>query len=386
MPIREIIPSPYLDGLPRLSDLARHAQRAAPPPPAATAAPAEPIHPALQRGIEALGDGRPRDTVRDAPDQPPAFSYRTPPEVLDRLPEPARALLRRLDRECTEARDVTISLGRHIDAASDRIGSISIDLQALLRAAKRADLQTVEDARRIAKSPGATGPERAWAERIIAEADRLAEARAEHADLVRRRREHAERSAPLTALRQRLTEAAARLRPPVRELALPSVDAKKAEKVLGDSRREIGDLRAEIERLETAPLHPADAPDAVAAAVAHLAERTSPHRFLKVVNGAVTLHEPHPVHHAEDEAPIAPLALLASAAPDIVTRWLLGAVPTDAKAPRAGDRPRLLAEARARLREAELAERGAIAAMGDDLALFRPDADPLIVLAVEAGR
>ena len=88
----------------------------------------------------------------------------------------------------------------------------------------------------------------------------------------------------------------------------------------------------------------------------------------------------------EDEAPIAPLALLCAVAPDAITTWPASALPTDGDAPRTADRPRLIAEARARPREAEIRERACLAALGDDPVSFRSDADPLITLAVEGGR
>jgi hypothetical protein len=380
---REIIHSDFMNG-PRLADLVR-AQRAAPPAPAA-AAPAEPLHPVWQKALANAEPPGARDVVRDSVGSEEPFIYRTSDDILRRLPERARELLRRFDAAATEARDRTIALGGHVNAASDRAGRISLDVQAVLRAAKRADLQTVEDARRVAKSPGATGPEKAWAERIIAEADRLAEAQAEHADLVRRRREHAERTAPLTALRARLTEAAARLRPPVRALDLPNVPAAKAERMLADSRREIGDLRAEIERIEAALPSAHEALILAAEAVQRYGAEAGLGAAVKWTSAGISIAEPVPGLDLEDRRPLRPLALFCAIAPDITARAIAKALGSDPDAPLMADRPRLLAEARQRLREAELRERAAIAAMGDDLTLFRPDADAAITLMVEGAR
>jgi len=369
---------------PRLADAW---SRAGTPPRPTAAADAHPVWARVAERAEPPGA---RDTVRDAPDQPTAFSYRTPEEVLRRLPEPAAALLRRLDEAATEARDRTVAITSHINAALDRLAVRRTDLAATLRAARQHRLETVEDARRVLATPPTSrdwGPaERSHAEAIVRAADRAAEVEAEITRLREKLREHNARAAPILALRTRLAEAAARLRPPVRELTLPEVPSAKAEAVLRQARREIEAARAEIERVETAAPHPDDAPQAAAEAVARLAERTGPHRFVKANAGAITLREPHPAHHAEDDPPVSPLALMASIVPEAVTAWVLSATPTDPAAPRVADRPRLLAELRQRLREAEIVERAALRAMGDPLDAFRPDADPAIALCVETAR
>jgi hypothetical protein len=370
---------------PRLADAWSRA--GAPPRPAAADAP---LDPTWQRAFERAEPPGARDVVRDAAEREPAFSYRTASEVLNRLPEPAAALLRRLDDAATEARDRTISLSRHLDDARDRAGRVSLDVRAAIRAAGLPEVQTADQARTMAalgKWPAGYGErERSHVARIVAEGQRLAEAEAEVARLREQLRDHNERAAPITALRHRLAEAAGRMRPPIRALALPEVSAAKAERTLAEARREIETVRSEIERIEAAPLHPDDAPQAAREAVQALAARTSPHRFVKTAQGTITLREPHPAHHADDDPPVSPLALVASIAPEAVTTWVLSATPTDPDAPRLADRPRLLAEARQRLRDAELAERAAIRALGEPLDMFRPDADPAVTLMVEGGR
>jgi len=375
------IPSPMMTG-PRLADAWR-----VPPAPAASAAPLDPM---WQRAIERAEPPGGRDVVRDAPGREPPFAYRTDPAILGRLPPRAAALLRRLDTLATEARDRTLALSGHLDTARDRAGRVSLDVHAAIRAAGLPEAQTADQARTMAalgRWPAHyTEPMRSHVARIVAEAQRHAEAEAEVRDLSERIREHSAAAAPVIALRSRLVEAAARLRPPVRPLDLPEVPAARAAKALAEARRDIEAARAEVDRLERAGLHPDDAPTLAAEAVRQHAERASPHRFIKVERGAVTIREPHPTMRADDEAPIAPLALLCAVAPDLVAAWLAAALPVDPDAPRLADRPRLIAEARARLREAEITERACLAALGDDPAAFRPDADRLIALGVEAGR
>ena len=327
----------------------------------------------------------PGDRVTDAREPEPPFEYRTDPALLDRLPPRAAALLRKLNAVATDARDKTVALTRHLDAARDRVALAQIDLQAAFRAANRANLASVEDARRALASASTTETTRSYAASIVAAAKRVDDANAEVRDLSDRLREHNAATAPIIALRQRLIEAAARLRPPVKELDLPEVPSSRAPKILAEARRDIDAARAELARLEAAGVHPDDAPELVAEAVRQHAEKASPHRFVIVDKGSVTLREPHPALRTEDEVPVAPLALLCAVVPDTVTTWLASALPTDADAPRAADRLRLLAEARARLREAEIRERACLAALGDDPAAFRSDADPLITLAVEVG-
>lgn len=385
MPYRQTIPSDFMAG-PRLADLLR----AAAPPPSPRAGAAEPLHPAFQKGIDNLGDGRDRDAVRGAPEREPAFSYRTDPALLDRLPPASAALLRRLDRACTEARDTTIALGRQIDEAGDRIGRASLDIRAAIQAARLAEVQTLDEARAMAAlgrwPTGFTDPMKAQVARIIAEGQRHAEAEAERAELVQRRNGHNARTAPLTALRQRLVEGAARLRPPIRALELPEVPASKAERVMRDARETIAEARAEIARIEAAKPHPDDAEALAREAVARYGAESGLRSVLAWNGSSISITEAVPGLSTEDRRPLRPLALLAAIAPDLVAAAIARTIGTDPDAPPVADRPRLLAELRARLREAELAERAAIRAMDDPLDMFRPDADAAITLMVEAGR
>jgi hypothetical protein len=164
------------------------------------------------------------------------------------------------------------------------------------------------------------------------------------------------------------------------------VDAKKAEKALTEARAAIAALAAEIERLTGPAVHPDDVLTVAAAAVRQHA--VSAHRFLRRgTAGTVTLDEPTPGHEAGDRAPVRPLALLCGIAPEATAAWIAEAMPTDATLPRLADRGQALASARQRLREAELLERAAIAALGDPLDRLaeRAEADPLLILMVEAG-
>ena len=107
-----MIPSPYLAG-PRLADAWLS--------PTAAAAPAspEPLHPAWQKVVE---KAKPQgDRVSDGRDREPPFEYRTDPVLLERLPPRAAALLRKLNAVATDARDRTVALSRHVDAARDRV-------------------------------------------------------------------------------------------------------------------------------------------------------------------------------------------------------------------------------------------------------------------------
>lgn len=374
--MRNLIPSPFMNAL-RASDAWLK-------PLAADAVSPDALHPAWQKVAEKAKP--PGDRVSDAPEREPPFHYRIDSALLDRLPERAAALVRKLNVLATDARDRTVALSRHVDAARDRVALAQIDLAAAFRAASRADLSSVEEAKRALASENTAEAKRGYAASIVAAAKRLDDAEAEVRDLAERLREHNERTAPLIALRQRLIEAAARLRPPVKALDLREVPSSRASKILAEARRDIEAARAEIARLEASGLHPDDAPGLVAEAVRHHAERATPHRFVIVDNGRVTIREPNPNLRADDEALIAPLALLCAAFPDAITAWLASALPTDADAPRAADRLRLIDEARAKLRQAELTERACLAAMGDDPPSFRSDADPLITLAVEASR
>lgn len=388
MPIRQTIPSEFMTG-PRLADLARRPP-APPAPPAPAAAAASDLDPVFARAIEVVGDPAPRDRVTDAAEPESAFAFRVAETLLAKLPEPARALLRRLDRAATEARDMTVALGRHIDAAGDRIGRVNIDVRAAIQYARLNEVQNLEAARAIVASDrwpvGFTEPMKATVRRIVAEGERLAEAQAEHAELIRRRQEHATRTAPLLALRRRLADAAAKLRPPIRPLELPSIDAKRAERTIADARQTIAAARADIEAIETAP----PAKDEVLALATAAVRRYGAQAGLGSVvrwNGvAFTIAEPMPGLDTEDRRPLRPLALLCAIAPELVAGTVANMVRSAPDAPLVAHRPSLLAEARQRLRAAEIAERAAIAALGDPLDAFRADADPLVTLAVEGGR
>ncbi|MCS6921299.1 MAG: hypothetical protein NZM07_05175 [Elioraea sp.] len=331
-----------------------------------------------------------RDTVRDAPDTPAPFAYRTPDEVLRRLPEPAATLLRRLDDAATSARDTTVAITQHINAAYDRLAVRRTDLAATLRAARRHDLETEADARRVlASSPESRnwGPaERAHAEAIVRAAERCAEVEGEIARLRERLHAHNAVGAPLTALRNRLADAAARLRPPMRELVLPEIDARKAERVLREARAEMEDARAEIAAIEAAMPTPADAERLAREAVALHARNSGLRSAVRWDGRVIAITEPFVSAPLEDRAPLRPLALLCAIAPDQVARAIADAIGSDPAAPPVADRPRLIAEARSRLRAAELRERAALRAMGDPLEMFRPDTEAHVSLMLEGER
>lgn len=375
-----MIPSPTMTG-PRLADAWRM--------PAAAAAAAEPLHPAFARAIERTAP--PGDRVGDAADREPPFSYRTDPALLDRLPERARTLLRRLDNAATEGRDRTIALSGHLDAARDRAGRISIDVQAAIRAAALPEVASLDQARTMAalgRWPAHyTDPMRAHVARIVAEGQRLDQAEAEARDLADRLREHNQRAAPIFALRSRLVEAAARVRAPVRELALPDVPASRAPKALAEARAAITEARAARAAIETAPVNWHEARALAGEAVArYAAEAGGLAAAVKWTGREIVITEAVPGLASEDRRPLRPLALLCAVIPDAVAAAIVDTLETSNDAPLAADRLRLIAGARARLRDAEVMERAALAALGDDPASFRPDCDPLIALAVEVGR
>ncbi len=372
-----VVPSPYLAGTPSLARL--H-----------TAAPGAPLDPVWQQAIERQPPPG-RDGARDSPAAPePAFAYRTDPRILDLLPPEARALMRRLDEFSTEARDATIAVSQHIDSARDRAGRISLDVAAAIRAAALPEAATLEAARAMAASDKwpahLSEPQRAHVLRIVEEGERLREAEAEVAGLVARRRQHADTTSPVTTLRTRVARALGRARPPFTPVALPAIEPKLAERTLGEARGAIAKAAAELTRLEAGALHPDDVTAVAEAAVRRHA--AAPHRFVRRRNDTIMIEEPVPGLAAEDQAPTRPLALLCGVMPDAVAAWLAAAIGSDPDAPRLADRPRLLGAARARLREAGLLERAAIAALGDPLDRLaeRSDSDPLLVLMVEAGR
>ena len=372
-----VIHSPNLANTPSLARLA-------------AAAPAAPLDPVWQGAISRQPPPG-RDRVAEAPAEPaPPFAYRTDPRVMDMLPIEGRAVLRRLDDAATEARDRSVALARHLDAARDRVGIASIDVTAAIRAAGLAEVATLGAAREIVASgrwPAAfTEPMRELVRRIVREGERLAEAEAEVDRLAERRREHAAATAPIVALRERVARALGRARPPFKVAPLPEVETKRAAALLATARETIAEAAAEIARLEGDAVHPADVQTIAAEAVARHA--AAPHAFVSRSNGTVLIDEPAPGAEAGDRAPVRPLAVLCGVMPDAVAAWIAAAIPTAPDAPRLAARPAMLAEARRRLREAELAERAAIAAMGDPLDRLaeRAEADPLLVVLVEAGR
>jgi hypothetical protein len=380
-----IIFSPYMANTPRL---AAAWQRAGSAPRPAAAADA---HPVLERAFANAEPPGARDRVTDAAEPAPPFAFRTPDEVLRRLPPAAAELLRRLDDAATEARDRTVSLSRHLDDARDRAGRVSLDANAAISAAKLPEAQTLDQARTLAalgKWPAHyTEPMRAHVARVVAEGQRLGEAEAEVARLRQKLAAHNERAAPITALRNRLAEAAARLRPPVKPLELPAIDPKRAEETLAEARDAIAETRAEIAAIETARPHPDDAEALAAEAVRRYATDAGGLRAaVRWDGGAITITEAVPGLATEDRRPLRPLAVLAAVMPDAVAAAIARTIGADPDAPRVADRPRLLAALRQRLREAEIAERSALAALGDPLDLFRPDADPLVALGVEPSR
>jgi hypothetical protein len=381
--VTRMILSPFMANTPKLASAW---QRAGAPPRAAAAD--APLDPAWQHAIARAEPGN-RDRVGDSAEAPP-FSFRTDEALLRRLPPVAAALLRRFDEAATESRDKTLAIQGHINAASDRLASRRVDLHAALRAASQAGLETVDDARRVLASPEGgrwSASERSHAAAIVAAADRVSEAEAELRRLREKLNAHNATAAPITALRGRLVEAAGRLRPPIRALALPEVDPKKAERTLAEAREAIAEARAEIEAIETAPINWHEARALAGEAVKRYAAEAGGLRSAVKWNGhEIVINEPTPGLATEDRRPLRPLALLCAVDPDMVARAIVDMLERSNDSPKAADRPRLIAEARARLREAELRERAAIAALGDPLDMFRPDADPLIALAVEAGR
>jgi hypothetical protein len=386
-----LIKSPYMESLPSLARLAR--ALAEPPLPAPQASASADLDPTWQRAIaaaEPVGPGR--DRVTDGPAEPTVpFSYRTSDDLLRHLPEPARDLLRRLDDHATEARDRSVALTAHVHAAEDRAGRVSLDVAAAIRAAGLPEVQSLDDAQRMAASgrfpSHYTEPMVAHVRRIVGEGDRLAEAQGEVARLRERQRQHAAATVPITALRNRIVTALGRSRPPFKPVELPDVPRGKAERTLAEARALAAEAAAEIERLSGPAVHPDDVLAVAAEAVRQHA--ATAHRFLRRgTAGTVTLDEPTPGHEAGDRAPVRPLALLCGIAPEATAAWIAEAMPTDATLPRLADRGQALASARQRLREAELIERAALRALGDDLTRLaeRPEADPLLVLMVEAGR
>jgi len=384
-----VIKSPYMQDLPSLARLARTlADPALPPAPAPQAAAASAdLDPVWRTAIDRAGDPTPRDRVGDVPEREPAFSFRTSDDLLRHLPPAAVALMRRLDDAATEARDRSVALTAHIHAAEDRAGRVSIDVAAAIRSAGLPEVPDLEAARAMAERDRwperFTEPQREHVRRIVAEGDRLAEAQAEVARLRERQRQHAEATAPITALRDRIVRALGRSRPPFKPVALPAVDAKKAEAALRGARETIAEAAAEIERISTARPNEHEAFALALAAVERYGAESGLGAAVKWNGTEFTIREA-----TEDHRPLRPLALLAAVAPDLVAATIARTIGAHPDAPLMKDRPRLLAEARARLRQAELLERAAIAAMGDPLDRLaeRPEADPLLVLMVEAGR
>lgn len=94
--------------------------------------------------------------------------------------------------------------------------------------------------------------ERSQAAAIVRAAEAVAEAEAEVQRLREKLNAHNVAAAPITALRHRLAEAAARLRPPIKPLALPEIEPKRAEKTLAEAHEAIAETRAKIERIDDA--------------------------------------------------------------------------------------------------------------------------------------
>jgi len=391
MPYRQIIPSPYLDKLPKLSEFYKK-MPAEPPPPPPQAGAAPNLDPIWQQSIDGMGDPRSRDRVSNGQAEPSTpFSYRTSDNLLRHLPEPARALLQRLDDAATEARDRTVALMRHIYAAEERVSCAALDVAATIKAAGLREITTLQDAREMIANDswpeGYGGPQREHVRVIVAAGDRLAAAQAEVQRLRERQRAHNDATAPIAALHDRVLRAVGRSRPPFKPVELPAVDAKKAEKVLTEARREITTLAAEIERVEGPAVHPDDLMEVATAAVRQHA--VTAHSFLQRGKaGALTLREPIPGLEVGDQAPVRPLALLCGIVPEATARWIADALPADPALPRLADRAQALVAVRERLRQAELLERAAVAALGDPLHRLaeRSDSDPLLVLMVEAAR
>ena len=231
-------------------------------------------------------------------------------------------------------------------------------------------------------------PQRQHVRRIVAEGDRLAEAQGEVARLRDRQRQHAAEAAPVTALRNRIVTALGRSRPPFKPVELPAVDAKKAEAALRGARETIAEAAAEIERISTARPNEHEAFALALAAVERYGAESGFGAAVKWNGTEFTIREATPGLSTEDHRPLRPLALLAAVVPQELAAAIARTIGADPDAPLLRDRPRLLAEARARLRQAELLERAALHALGDPLDRLaeRPEADPLLILMVEAGR
>jgi hypothetical protein len=208
MTIRRTIPSDFMKH-PRLADLARRMTAEPPAPAPQPAAASADVDPIWSRVLDRAGDPTPRDTVRDGPAEPTVpFAYRTSDDLLRHLPSEARALLQRLDDHATDARDRSVAMTGHVHAAEDRAGRVAIDVAAAIRAAGLPEVQSLDDARAMVERD--RWPERFTEQminhvrRIVAEGDRLSEAQGEVARLRERQREHAARTAPIVALRDRI--------------------------------------------------------------------------------------------------------------------------------------------------------------------------------------
>jgi hypothetical protein len=389
MPTRQTIPSDFKSH-PRLAELHRRMQEA--PPPVAAASAAEPLDPVWQRAIERAEPPSTRDRVADAPEREPPFSYRTSEDLTRHLPEPARALLRRLDDFATESRDRSVAMTAHVHAAEDRAGRASLDVQAAIRSDGLPEVPDLDAARAMVARDRwpehYTEPMISHVRRIVAEGDRLAAAQAEVARLRDRQRAHASATAPIVALRERIVRALGRSRPPFRLVTLPAVYAKKAERVLAEAREAVAELTAEIERIENARPNEHEAFMLALAAVEYYAADSGLSAAVKWNGTEFTIREVTPGLSTEDHRPLRPLALLAAIFPRDVAAAIARTIGADPDAPNMKDRPRLLAEARARRRQAELLERAALAAMGDPLDRLakRSDVDLLLVLMAEASR
>jgi hypothetical protein len=391
MPSRQVIPSDFMSH-PRLADLARWMTAEQPPPAPQPAAASADLDPVWRTAIERAGDPTPRDRVADAPEREPAFSYRTPEGLTQHLQPAAVALIRRLDDAATEARDRTVALTAHVHAAEDRAGRVSLDVAAAIRSAGLPEVPDLAAARALVERDRwperFTEPQREHVRRIVAEGDRLAEAQGEVARLRDRQRQHAAETAPITALRNRIVTALSRSRPPFKPVALPDVPRGKAEKALAEARAAIATEQAEVERISTARPNEHEAFALALAAVERYGAESGLGAVVKWNGTEFTIREVTPGLSTEDHRPLRPLALFAAILPRETAAAIARTIGTDPEAPNMKDRPRVLAEARARLRQAELLERAALHALGDPLDRLaeRADSDPLLALGVEAGR
>ena len=348
MPIRKRIISYYMAG-PRLADLALAALAEAPPAPAAGVEGPPPSPRLPDAAVRAIKDVTFEvrslySAVSDSMHEPSNYAYRTERALLDRLPPDAAAIRRRLDRAATEATAASLARQELTAAAAERHRAARAHVAWLLDQMCIPELRSIEDLGRadaILQHYPETQRDQVAAK--IARVKDEARAIAEAEDDLTAARAAADPAGPrVIALRHHVAEALARSGPPFKLIELPTIDAKRAERVLAEAHEAITELADEVARIETAG--------------------PNEHEAFALAFAAVVPQE------------------LAAA--------LVRTIGTDEGAPLMKDRPRLLAEARARLRQAELLERAALAAMGDprDRLSERSDSDPLLTILAEAGR